>query len=119
MPTWRDATAMLCDAMRYGQGNATLCVHRGAFDEMKKSGNYLYHADSELLEYAHPNGTVWIESSPMGEVPEAQAVWTAQEPVEPRHENVAPTVVTGNRTVNLTIDPNVAGYLGDHRIEWG
>jgi hypothetical protein len=85
MPEWQDATAMLGQAMRYGQ--PVLYVDELAFTHMKESGRFLLHGggtEDAKLEYQHPFGTLWICIDPQTRThPQPAADWTNEPEAEP------------------------------------
>lgn len=122
MPNWQEATAMLSSAMRHSS-SCKLIVSRTSFQEMKASGNFLFHADKKLLEYAHPTGTVWICAG-APELTEARAFeWRTDDLIRVEHTGEAGRLVraadgllrlephpqwiqTINNTVNRTMTAN-------------
>lgn len=62
MPEYVDATAMLADVLRYGEGMSEMVVDNEAWDEMRHTGRYTLNTTGNIhrLEYVHPFGRVDI-----------------------------------------------------------
>lgn len=92
MPEWRNATAMLSQALQGSQDRtAVMLVHPDSYNEMKHSGKYMHRGDvdNSPLEYVHPFGRVLIYSDPGhagAGVPHVAAEWTG-EPIRLANEH--------------------------------